>query len=324
MGSKGRDKINTATLGMAGATEAEKDIAENISLDDGLWNEFAQFGHSQKAFQGRLRQMRANGEGVRAAELERFSSKVGNREYAIGAAMLASKSGKLQDASVHALDNYFGNSAADISAKNSIAGGLAYNMKQKGNYVGTAIGVDTQSGNFETFSSLTTSGDAAKKQKAYDRMAAKISQAGPGALGNMPGYEMEIIDNMGNVVEKRSAKDLAFEAIGTSTKSSAEFGDAMIEEMAMQAQPGSYTDAVTKKYARDALENLKRNAPGWVDKDANGNLPSFATDSNGNSVRVIPIGNRGVVEGSRAHSILRTESTVRRPNDAEREGLAGN
>lgn len=318
LGSGGRNKINTATLGMAGATEAEKDIAENISLDDGLWNEFAQYGHSQKAFQGRLSQLRTDGEGVRAAELERFSSKVGNREYAIGAANLASKSGKLQDASVHALDNYFGNSAADISAKSSIAGGLGYNMKQKGNYVGTAIGVGDD-GKFETYSSLLSSG---QEREAYTRMSKKIVQAGPGALGNMPGYEMQILGADGKtVVDKKSAKEIAFEAIGADTDVSATFGDEMIEEVAMQAQPGSYTDAATKKYANEAMTNIRNNAPGWVSQDANGNLPSFATDSSGATKAVLRVGDKGVIEGSRAHTILLKEQSVRRPTRSELDGM---
>lgn len=338
LGSGGRAKLSVATLGSEASEEAEKDILANYSKDDGMWNEFVQYGHGRGAFQKRINSLRGSqkadgtaknateiaNDNVKAGQLERMSSLVGNREYAVAAAMLASKSGKLQDTTVHALDNYYGNSAVDTAAKSDVAGGLYYNMKQKGNYVGAAIGVD-QAGNFETYSSLmsaegkTVEQATEDRQTAHDKVFSKVAMAGPGAIGNMPGYEMDI-----NGV-KRSAKDVAFESILEARPDPADatavgIRNAAIEKLASEAVPGAYTDAQTQTFARQQLQKIMA--------DDGTNYATLPVDADGKTVGAAQPGyrifapGRAVRIGSDADTAIKAQQNVQRmrPEDIEAMG----
>lgn len=332
-GNKGRGKIIAATQANAAAQEAEKDIMANNPIDDRMWNEFAQHGHSAAALSARVKTLRSKGEHELAAKLQTMSSHAGDRAYGIAAMNAASKSGKLEDSSAEALDKWYGDDRVEREAKAKVAGDLAYNMKSAGNFAGVAIGTNEETGKIETYSTMTAEG---RKEEADQKIFNKMAEAGPQAWGSMPGYETSVpkLDASGNAVrdasgkivyEKKSVKAIALDAAASATGGDPSVKMAAIEKIASEAAPGAYTDPRTASFAREQMDKLKKDTSGdvalTVGPDGKTTEMPLIMGDDGKPIKILDVGGgRGVKEGSPAYMAYMAErrtSTRMRPEDID-------
>ncbi|HUD06386.1 MAG TPA: hypothetical protein VMR34_00715 [Candidatus Saccharimonadales bacterium] len=285
---KGRSALST---GMAGSiNEAAKTLQQEGLLDDGSGNEFINHGGTLGSLQNRVKELRDAGETDKADGLAMYAKYAGRKDMILGAMKVNASFGKLSGASLEKLNDMYGTSQQDRSAKAAAWGDLIFTSKNAGNYI-----TYTSELKNNVVSSYQTLYDK-KPTDARQRLGANLARGGPSVTNSLKPYteyrkdgtsfdavaeSMEgIAERVGNVKANATAEGqrvaqqivaaAANQPPAVQAQAQQEAQDqvviinqradrerrASLEQLAMTYAPGAYTDPKTKQFAEEAVNRI--------------------------------------------------------------------